>query len=88
MYFLEFLLWYSGLRIQLQQLKSLWRYGFDLLSAAWVEGCSIDTVAAQVTAVTRIQSLTRELPHDAGTAIKQNKNMPLKLSTEEKSDSI
>ena len=25
----KFLLWHSGLRIHLQQLRSLWRYGFN-----------------------------------------------------------
>ena len=27
--FLEFLLWHSGLNIQLQYLRLLWRHGFD-----------------------------------------------------------
>ena len=37
----EFLLWYSGSRIQLQQLRSLWRHKSDPCPVQWVKGTSI-----------------------------------------------
>ena len=39
--------------------------------AQWVKGSNAVTVAAQVTAVTQIQSLAQELPYTAGVAIKK-----------------
>ena len=64
----EFLLWYSGLRIQLQQLR-LWR-GTGLLSSPEqsFKGSGIAAAEAQVAAAVRIQSLAREL---TGVAIKK-----------------
>ena len=37
----EFPLWHSGLRIQLWQLRLLWRHGFDPQPEQWVKGSSI-----------------------------------------------
>ena len=36
--FQEFLLWHSGLRLQLQWLGSLWKHRFDPGLAQWVKG--------------------------------------------------
>ena len=58
----EFLLWHSGLRIQLQWLGSLGRYRFDPQLAQWVKGSGVATAMAQVTAVALIRSLAREPP--------------------------
>lgn len=65
---LEFPLWRSGLRIQLQQLGSLCRRRFDPGLAQWVKGSGVAAT------VSRIQSLAQELPHARDAAIrKQNK---------------
>ena len=56
----EFLLWCSGLRIQMQQLGPLWRCRFE----PWpgIKGSCVAAAAALVAAVARIQSLAQELP--------------------------
>ena len=67
----EFSLWCTVLRIRLQHLETLGRYGFDLPGPAqWVKGASTAIAVALVTSVARIHSLTRELPYATGTAIK------------------
>ena len=63
----EFLLWHSGLRIQLQHLGSLWKPGM----VQWVKGSGIVTAAVQVAAVAWIQSPAQEFPHAVGVAIKK-----------------
>ena len=63
---LEFPLWHSGLRIQLQHLGFLQRCGFDPCLEQWVKGSGITAAVAQ------IQSLAWELPHAVGAAIKKN----------------
>ena len=57
------LLWHNGLRIQLQQLKSLQRGGFD----PWL-GTGVWVAAA---AAAQIQSLAWELPYTVGSPNKK-----------------
>ena len=59
----EFLLWYSGLRVWLQCLRSLGRLGLIPSPAQWVKGSGVPTAVAQ------IQFLVRQLPYATGEAI-------------------
>ena len=62
--FLEFLLWCSGLGIQLQCLELLWRHRFDPWpGAVGYKGSGIASAAVQVTAVVWTQSLAQGLMH-------------------------
>ena len=62
---MEFPPWYSGLRIQLQQVGWIERCWFDPRPAQWVKGSSV------VAAVAWIQTLAQELPYAAaGVAVK------------------
>ena len=47
----EFLLWYSGLRVQLQQLRLLQRRRFHPWPEQWVKGSSVAAAVAKVKAV-------------------------------------
>ena len=66
---LEFPLWHSGLRIQMQWLRSLQRHRFNPRFNA---RSSIVAGATQVTAVAQIQSLAQELPYATAVVIKKN----------------
>ena len=68
--FQEFLLWHSGLGIQMQQLRLLWRWEFNLHLVRWVKRSCVATAVVQVAPAAQIQSLARELPYAEGAAVK------------------
>ena len=68
----EFLLWHSGLRIQLQWLGSLQRCRFNPWPAQWVKGSGIATAVVQVTLMAWIQSLAQEI-QDMAIKLKKKK---------------
>ena len=63
----EFLLWGSGLKNQLQGLRSLQRHRFKPWPSAWAKGFRVAAAEAW------IQSLVQELPHALGQDLEKKK---------------
>ena len=76
---LKLLLWPSGLRIQLQWLRSLKRYRFDPQPGVMGLGPGIAAAVPQVTAAGWIQSLGWKFPYARGVAIKIKKKMMMRF---------
>ena len=71
--FQEYLLWCSGLRIQLQWLSGRGLGLFDPWPGAVVKGYGVATTVALVAAAAQIQPLAWKLPYATGVAIKKKK---------------